>query len=196
ISRAAAHSSAAQINQVTYDASDAPDARKMAAISRWHWLGFVLSESMLLRAGRMTLPYRLRSSQHPLSAREATKTDRESDQQHGIALADSTGHWRYEMMLSLGNFQLGPDDYRERGYAGQFEYLVHPQLGLGMSSSILVAGKSLVTGSQERTIRYNHGVTARWVPLDPATILFEADVIKNTGYTLGYTGFLIADYAT
>jgi hypothetical protein len=65
-----------------------------------------------------------------------------------------------------------------------------------MSSSILVAGKSLVTGSQERTIRHNHGVTARWVPFDPATILLEADVIKNTGYTLGYTGFLTADFAT
>src|SRR5690606_29658129 len=66
ISRAAAHSSAAQINQVTFDASDAPDARKMAAISRWHWLGFELSESMLLRVGRMNLPFGLRTSEHTM----------------------------------------------------------------------------------------------------------------------------------
>jgi hypothetical protein len=196
ISRAAAHSSAAQVTKVTFDAGDDADARKMAAISRWHWLGFELSDSMLLRVGRMNLPFGLRSSEHTLWAREATRTDRESDQQHGIALAQSTGPWRYEVMFSLGNFQLGPDDYRERGYVGQFEYLLSPHLGLGVSSSILTSGKSLVTGSQERTIRHNHGVTARWVPVDPATILLEADVIKNTGYTLGYTGFLTADYAT
>lgn len=196
ISRGAAHSRAAQINKVTFEAGDAADARKYAALSRWHWLGFELSDNALLRIGRMNLPFGLRSSEHTLFARESTKTDRESDQQHGIALAHSGGPWRYEMMLSLGNFQIGPDDYRERGYAGQFEYLFNPKLALGLSSSILVAGKSLVTGSDERTIRHNHGVTARWVPFGPATGLLEADVIKNTGSTLGYTGFLVADYAT
>jgi hypothetical protein len=196
ISQSAAHSSAAQLTKVTFDANDPADARKMAAISRWHWLGFELSDSMLLRVGRMNLPFGIRLSEHTMWARQATRTDRESDQQHGISLADSSGPWRYEYMVSLGNFQLGPDDYRERGYAGQFEYLLNPHLALGMSSSILVSGKSLVTGSSERTIRHNHGVTARWVPFDPTTILLEADVIKNTGYTLGYTGFLTADYAT
>lgn len=196
IGRAATHSRAAQVTKVTFKDTDDADARKFALISRWHWLGFELSDSMLLRVGRMNLPFGLRTSEHTLYARESTKTDRESDQQHGIALADSGGPWRYEMMFSLGNFQIGPDDYRERGYAGQFEYLFNPNLALGVSSSVLVSGKSLVTGSQERTIRHNHGVTARWVPIDPATILLEADVIKNTDYTLGYTGFLTADYAT
>lgn len=196
IGRGAAHSRAAQVTKVTFSASDEADAKKWALLSRWHWLGFELSDSMLLRVGRMNLPFGLRTSEHTMFARESTRTDRESDQQHGIALADSGGPWRYELMFSLGNFQIGPDDYRERGYAGQFEYLVDPHLALGMSSSILVAGKSLVTGSPERTIRHSHGVTARWVPLDPATILLEADVLKNTGYTLGYTGFLTADYAT
>lgn len=196
VSRAAAHSSAAQVTKVTFKDTDDADARKYTLLSRWHWLGFELSDTMLLRVGRMNLPFGLRTSEHTLWVRESTKTDRESDQQHGIALADSTGPWRYEMMFSLGNFQIGPDDYRERGYAGQFEYLVKPNLGLGVSSSILVSGKSLVTGSQERTIRHNHGVTARWVPIDPATVLLEADVIKNTDYTLGYAGFLTADYAT
>ncbi len=196
IGRGATHSRAAQVTKVTFEDGDAADARKLALLSRWHWLGFELSEDTLLRVGRMNLPFGIRTSEHTSFARESTKTDRESDQQHGVAVAGSTGAWRYEMMLSLGNFQIGPDDYRERGYAGQFEYLVNPHLGLGLSSSILVAGKSLVTGSDERTIRHNHGVTARWTPIDPATILLEADVIKNTGSTLGYTGFLVADYAT
>lgn len=195
ISRSAAHSSAAQITKVTFEDSDPADARKYAAISRTHWLGFELSDTLLLRLGRLNLPFGIRTSEHTLWARESTRTDRESDQQHGIALAGTTGAWRYETMFSLGNFQIGPDDYRERGYAGQFEYLASPRLGLGLSSSILVSGKSLVTGSQERTIRHNHGLTARWVPFDPATILLEADVIKNTGSTLGYTGFLTADFA-
>jgi hypothetical protein len=49
--------------------------------------------------------------------RESTRTDRESDQQHGVSLTYSGGRWRTELMLVLGNFQLNPDRYRERGYA-------------------------------------------------------------------------------
>src|SRR5690606_10207306 len=97
-------------------------------ISRWHWLGIELSEDMLMRIGRLNLPFGIRTSEHVLWAREATQTDRESDQQHGVSFAQSTGPWRYELMFSLGNFQVSPDDYRERGYSGTFEYLVDPDL--------------------------------------------------------------------
>lgn len=165
----------------------------LALISRWHWLGIELSDDMLMRVGRMNLPFGIRTSEHVLMARVATNTDRESDQQHGVSFAQSTGPWRYELMFSLGNFQIAPDDYRERGYSGTFEYLVDQDLALGMSSSILTSGRSIVTGSQERTIRHGHGVTARWVPFHPTTLLVEADVIKRTGSTLGYTGFVTAD---
>jgi hypothetical protein len=193
-----AYNRAAQLTSV--DEADLIDEngesqRAMAVLSRWHWLGFELSDTMLLRLGRMNLPFGLRTSEHTLWARASTATDRESDQQHGIALAHSGGAWRYEFMLSLGNFQIGPDDFRERGYSGTFEYMVDSDLALGISSSILRAGKSLVTGSQEATLRHAHGITARWAPWGPATILAEADIIKRTGSTLGYTGFLTADFA-
>ncbi len=192
------HNRAAQLTRV--DDADLIDEngdpkRGMAVLSRWHWLGIELSDTMLLRLGRLNLPFGLRTSEHTIWARATTATDRESDQQHGIALAHSSEAWRYEFMLSLGNFQIGPDDFRERGYSGMFEYLIDTDLALGVSSSIMRAGKSLVTGSQEATLRHAHGITARWAPWGPATVLLEADVIKRTGAGLGYTGFLTADFA-
>src|SRR5690606_19433962 len=115
-----------------------------------------LGEDVLMRIGRINLPFGIRTSEHVLWAREATQTDREADQQHGVSFAQSTGPWRYELMFSLGNFQVSPDDYRERGYSGTFEYLVNPELALGMSSSILASGRDRVTDRQERTIRHGH----------------------------------------
>jgi hypothetical protein len=192
------HNRAAQITRIE-DADFLDDEgepqRAMAVLSRWHWLGIEISDTMLLRLGRLNLPFGIRTSEHTLWVRESTATDRESDQQHGISLAHSGGAWRYEFMLSLGNFQIGPDDFRERGYSGTFEYLVDSDLALGVSSSILRAGKSRVTGAQEATLRHAHGITARWVPWGPATVLVEADMIKRTGAGLGYSGFLTADFA-
>lgn len=192
------HNRAAQLTRV--DAADLIDEdgnpqRGMAVLSRWHWLGIELSDDMLLRLGRLNLPFGIRTPDHTMWARESTATDRESDQQHGVSLAHSGGAWRYEFMLSLGNFQVGPDDFRERGYSGTFEYLFADNLALGVSSSILRAGKSLLTGRQEATLRHAHGVTARWAPWGPATVLAEVDVLKRSGSTLGYTGFLTADFA-
>ncbi len=162
-------------------------------ISRTHWIGADIGQNWLLRAGRLNLPFGIRLSEHVLYVRDATKTDRESDQSHGLALAYTGGHWRGEGMFVLGNYQISPDDYRERGFVGFAEYIIDPQLAVGVSTLILQSAKSLFTGSQERTIRHAHGPTLRYVPFDPLVVLAELDVLKTTGYGIGYTGMLNAD---
>jgi hypothetical protein len=163
-------------------------------ISRSHWLGFDLGESWLLRLGRLNLPFGVRTSEHTLFVRKETGTDRESDQQHGAALAYSGGKWRGEGMFVLGNFQVAPDDYRERGFSGYLEYLLASKLAVGVSSLVLQSAKSLFTGRQERTIRHVHGATLRYSPIDDLAVLGELNAVKTSGSKLGYAGFLNGDY--
>lgn len=162
-------------------------------LSRTHWVGFDLEEDWLVRAGRLNLPFGIRTSEHVLYAREATKTDRESDQQHGLALAYSSGRWRGEGMFVLGNYQVAPDDYRERGFVGFAEYAIEEDLAVGLSTMVLQSAKSLLTRRQSRTIRHAHGALVRWVPFDPLVLMGEFDILKTTGAGMGYTGFVTAD---
>ena len=41
---------------------------------------------------------------------------------------------KYEVMALLGNYQLNPDQYRERGYAGFVEFKAAEWAGVGVSS--------------------------------------------------------------
>jgi hypothetical protein len=163
-------------------------------ISRTHWIGADLGQRWLLRVGRLNLPFGIRTSEHVLYVRDATKTDRESDQSHGVAFAYSGGRWRGEGMFVLGNYQISPDDYRERGFVGFAEYLIDRDLALGLNTLILQSAKSLLTGSQERTIRHAHGPTLRYVPLQELMLLAELDILKTSGFGMGYVGMLNADY--
>src|SRR5688572_26596730 len=52
-------------------------------VSRNHWLGYSFSEDLMLRLGRINLPFGVRIPEHTMWARAETNTDRESDQQHG-----------------------------------------------------------------------------------------------------------------
>lgn len=162
-------------------------------LSRTHWIGVDIDSDWLLRAGRLNLPFGIRTSEHVLYVRDATKTDRESDQQHGLAMAYSAGRWRGEGMFVLGNYQVAPDAYRERGFVGFAEYAVARDLAVGVTSMVLQSAKSLMTRRQSRTIRHAHGATARWVPFDPLVLMGELDILKTTGAGMGYTGYFNAD---
>jgi hypothetical protein len=162
-------------------------------VSRTHWIGADIGRRWLLRLGRLNLPFGLRISEHTAFVRDATKTDRESDQQHGLALAYSGGSWRGEGMFVAGNFQIGPDDYRERGFVGFAEYALDRQTAVGLTTQVLQSAKSLLTGRQSRTIRHAHGATLRYVPFDPMVLMAELDILKTTGYGMGYTAFVNAD---
>jgi hypothetical protein len=170
------------------------------AVSRNHWLGYKITDELMLRAGRINLPFGLRIPDHTMWIRAETLTDRESDQQHGVSVVYSSGQFRGELLGSVGNFQV-EQELRGYGYSGFLEYSVDQDLALGVSSMLLYAQKEAltvddsITTYQRAVLRHSHGVTARFVPFDEELVLLaEADMIKRTGSGIGYVGMATADY--
>ncbi|HEU5072804.1 MAG TPA: hypothetical protein VFU02_01495 [Polyangiaceae bacterium] len=159
-------------------------------VSRTHWLGFDLGENdqYLLRLGRINLPFGVRVPEHTLWAREATRTDRESDQQHGAAFAYTGDSFRGEIMGIAGNFQVSPDKLRERGYSLFFEYFPTPDLALGASSLATFADEDRITLRRD-VLRQAHGVIGRAKLTEWLAVYGEADLLLTTDTTTGYTGF-------
>lgn len=181
----------ARAAQVTANQGD-----ELNLISRTHWLGFDLGGpgDVRLRAGRMNLPFGIRMSEHVMWVREATRTDRESDQHHGVTLAFNGDHLRGEVMAIAGNYQVRPDRYRERGYALYLEALASRSVAAGVSSLLTFSKADRVTLEQGSTARGAHGAFARFAPAAPLAILVEADALHLSRRDLGYVGFLQADY--
>lgn len=163
------------------------------ALSRTHYLGLWLQDEALLRVGRLNLPFGVRVPEHTLWARESTRTDRESDQQHGAALTYSRGRWRTEAMIVIGNFQLNPDRFRERGFAGSVEYLLNPTLAIGGSALLTRAEEDALTRVED-SVRYAYGVNARYGLSPELSVLAEVDILKEQARESGFTGFVQADY--
>lgn len=161
-------------------------------VARNYWLGYRFSPGWMLRAGRLNLPFGIRTPEHTLWVRAETLTDRESDQDHGISALYSAGRWRGEFMVSLGNFQRPNDALRERGYSAHLEYLLQPELALGVSSLLLVARRELNL-DDGAVVRQAHGLSVRYVLAEPLVILAEADVLSKTRASLGYTGMTTLD---
>lgn len=181
------HTAAAQIT--TNDG-----ASQFNLLSRWHYIGWEVNDAVTLRAGRLNLPFGLRIPEHVMWARESTRTDRESDQQHGLAMAYSEGAWRGELMLSLGNYQVNPDNFRERGYSGYLEYLITPELGVGINSLMMYSGDDRLNPQGTDLFRTATGVMARAVVIEPVVVSGEFDLLTRTGASVGYTGLLQVDY--
>jgi hypothetical protein len=162
-------------------------------LSRSHYLGLWLTEESLLRVGRLNLPFGIRIPEHVMWARESTRTDRESDQQHGASLAYNRGRWRTEGMIVIGNFQINPDRYRERGITGSIEYLLTPKLALGGSALVTRAQEDAFTRVQN-SVRYAYGLNGRYGVSSKVSLLGEVDLLKEQGRDRGFTGFVQADY--
>ncbi len=167
-------------------------------VSREHWLGVTNEDqTLLLRAGRMTLPFGLRNVEHTLWARVSTRTDHNEQQQHGVALAYNTEGLRAEVMGILGNFQLHPSLYWEHGYSGYVEWAPFTRAAFGVSSLLTHAEYDVVT-IRPSFLRQAHGVFARVAPVTPVVFLLEADVLldrpEGGPTTSGYTGLLQVDY--
>jgi hypothetical protein len=165
-------------------------------VSRQHWLGCGIGDSVLVRAGRMNLPFGVRNVEHTLWARDVTRTSIQDDQQHGVAASFSGEAFRGELMGILGNFQLRPDDFRERGYSGYLEWLATPKLAIGASS--LIAHAKYDTRLVRETWRHAHGVFARWATdWRPLVLLTEWDYSllspKDDEWREGVVGYLQAD---
>jgi len=145
-------------------------------VSRQHWIGYQFpgDVELSLRAGRMNLPFGIRSIEHTLWARKLTRTTINDDQQYGASVYFGAGRMRGELMGMLGNLQLRPDRYRERGYSLYVELEALDGFALGASS--LATHRELDTVTLEETWRQVHGVFARWAtPYEPLVLLTEWD---------------------
>ncbi len=163
--------------------------------SREHWIGWDVSDKTLVRAGRIALPYGIRGIEHTMFVREQTRTDINDDQQHGVAVSYNSTGWRGEAMAILGNYQLKPDEFRERGYSAYAERAIGTSHAVGVSSLVAHSGRDV----RERVglTRQAHGVFARTNPWQPLVLFAEGDVLvrspKGGDTEAGFAGMLSAD---
>jgi hypothetical protein len=166
-------------------------------VSRYHWLGYSLfDDALLLRAGRMNLPFGLRSIEHTLWARARTRTSINADQQYGVSASYADQRFRAELMAIAGNVQLRPDNFRERGYSGYFEWAAQPKLTVGASS--LIVHRSLDPSTLRETWRHAHGLFGRWATnWEPLVVLTEWNFAlqspRGASWRRGFVGYLQAD---
>jgi hypothetical protein len=166
-------------------------------VSRQHWAGVALGEddAILLRAGRMNLPYGLRIVEHTMWVRSVTRTDINAAQQHGVSVAFTKDAVRAEAMAIVGNMQVSPSVVRDRGYAATVELAPLTTVAFGASSSVTHASFDLET--RRPTFRHAHGVFGRFAPGKPLVLMAEADLLARSPEreraTLGYVTMLTAD---
>lgn len=174
-------------------------------VSREHWVGVDLGEDkeILLRFGRIAVPFGIRTDEHTMliRSRRTTRTNIDNGQQHGLAMSYSGSVLRGEIMALLGNLQLNPDALRERGYAGFLELPVGQSAAIGVSSTLTYARQDYVDDTP-RTTRQLHGAFARVVPIKPLVLFVEANAMFTTtgrtavataGTSSGFVGMVQAD---
>lgn len=164
-------------------------------VSREHWLGYDVAKGTLLRAGRLSLPYGIRTEEHILFARTATRTTSNDDQQLGLDATYTRGKIRAELMGIAGNLQIAPDDYRERGYSLLFAVAASNTMEVGVSS--LVTSAELDIDYAAPRLRQAHGAFARYAPLEAVRLLAEVNAtvseLDDNPAQLGTVGFLQVD---
>ncbi|MEQ1566136.1 MAG: hypothetical protein ABMA64_10900 [Myxococcota bacterium] len=164
-------------------------------VSREYWASYSPSKAVTVRAGRMNLPFGIRTEDHILDVRGATRTTINDEQQTGVSLFFNNRKWRAELMGIAGNFQVRPDSFRDRGYSLYAAYAADTALELGVSSLFTTAGTDLVTLAPRR--RMAEGVFARWAPVEPLALMVEADVLldgSDAGTDTGLVTTAIVDW--
>lgn len=151
--------------------------QKQNLVSREHWLGYDVNDEVLVRAGRMELPFGIRDIQHTMFVRAQTRTDINQYQQHGLAVSYSGAKVRGEAMAIAGDFQVSPDDFRERGYSAFGEYSPLPKTTVGVSS--LATHSAVDLQLRRELLRTANGVFARTSPWEPIVLMFEQDFLVN-----------------
>lgn len=147
-------------------------------VSREHWLGYAFDhDTYVVRAGRMNLPFGIRSIEHTLWVRQQTRTDINDAQQHGVAFAYSSRLVRAEVMGILGNYQISPDEFRQRGYSALVEAV--PWSGFAIGASSLVTHAARDVQLKVENLRQAHGLFFRFSPIVPLVFLGEADLVVN-----------------
>jgi hypothetical protein len=177
------------------------DGSKNNLVSRVHWLGVDLGadNQFLLRAGRLNVPFGLRSVEHVAWTRVYTHTDSNDNQQDGAAFSWNVDHFRGEVMGIAGNFQERPDAFRERGYSGYIEWAPKPNFAVGASSLIAHSNVGVDPNGVVLSgdlLRQAHGLFARYAPVKPLVLSTEDDVLidsqpaTNDNAALNFPGFV------
>lgn len=149
-------------------------------VSREHWIGYgFLEDKLIVRAGRIPLPFGVRSIEHTQFVRASTRTDLNDTQQHGVAVAYDGSALRAEVMGIAGNFQVKPDAVRERGYSALVEYTIADRWALGVSSVVTHAKQDVRL--QVPVTRQAHGAFMRVSPFEPIAVLAEVDYVSSSG---------------
>lgn len=167
-------------------------------LARDYWLGVALaSDTVLLRIGRINVPYGLRNVEHNAWVRDLTQTDINISQQTGVAASYNNEKVRTEVLLMLGNLRATDTGYREQGASGFVELKVADRAGVGLSA-LAARGSSFVAG-ESPYLRQSYGAFARWAPVVPLTFLLEGDVFWKQTLGTGQlqpnaAGWLQLDY--
>jgi hypothetical protein len=166
-------------------------------VSRVHWVGADLgaNKEWLVRVGHMNVPFGIRSIEHELWIRQTTVTDTNQDQQDGLSIAYNGHGIRGEVMGVLGNLQVSPAQYRERGYVGYVERAIGSRFAVGVDSMILHADNDLFLNNSA-AYRQAHGLFVRWSPVPLLYVSGEgAFVYCSTpqASTGGYVGTMQVD---
>jgi hypothetical protein len=164
-------------------------------VSREYWVGYSPTKSVTVRAGRMNLPYGIRSENHILDTAGATRTTTNDQQQTGVSMFFNTRKWRAEVMGILGNYQVSPDSFRDRGYSAYLAYAPETTLELGLSSLLTTVGTDLVTRAAR--LRSAQGLFVRWAPVPPLAILAQGDLLldnQDGAFSTGVVSTAVLDY--
>lgn len=164
-------------------------------VAREYWAGVTPAKGWMIKAGRMNLPFGIRTENHILYTRSATRTTTNDDQQVGASVSYASKRFRAEVMGIAGNFQVRPDAFRERGYSLYATWAPEKTLELGVSSLLTVAALDVDTLAP-RT-RQAHGVFTRYAPIDPLAILAEADLLLSDdegAASMGIVGNAVIDW--
>ena len=166
------------------DVASSPASVASQFVSREHWVGYTFgSGALTVRAGRLNVPFGLRTVEHTFWVRQTTRVDINDTQQHGAALAFAAPRLRGEVMAILGNYQLKPASWREHGYAGYAEFLATSWAGVGASSLVTHADFDAVL--HVANTRQAHGLFLRVAPMDKVALLGEADLLLDSPQGLG-----------
>lgn len=164
-------------------------------LSRTHYLRYEFGGGAhSLSLGRLNLPFGLRMSEHVMWVRSETATDRESDQQHGLALDLNFDTLRFGFMAIAGNYQLNPDKLRKRGYSAYLELSPWSGTALGASSLITHAGADALAPTSLTDTRQAHGLFGRSSLGREFVLMAEADLLLHTQHKPGYVGFVDLDF--
>lgn len=146
-------------------------------VSREFWAGAsLMDDQLLVRAGRINLPFGIRGPEHNTWVRTSTRTDINEDQQYGLAISYTGEGIRAEVMGIAGNFQISPSEFHQRGAAGFVELAFAPNLAAGLSMLATVAGAD----NELRTlnpVRQAYGVFGRWGVTQELALQAEANVL-------------------